>query len=58
MNNEFIVKNSFDFIQEIVSYDRNLLVSLNVELLFRNIHCEETIKNCVNDLLSNKCVVN
>ena len=48
------MKNSFDFAEEVVSYDYNLyMTSLNVELLFTNISLEETIKICVNDLFSN-----
>ena len=52
--NEFTVKNSFDFAEEVVNYDHNLyMASLDVESLFTNIPLEETIKNCVNDLFSN-----
>ena len=52
--NEFTVKNSFDFAEEVVNYDHNLYIaSLDVESLFNNIPSEETIKNCVNDLFSN-----
>ena len=52
--NKFTVKNSFDFAEEVVSYDYNLyMTSLNVESLFTNISLEETIKICVNDLFSN-----
>ena len=52
--NEFTVKNSFDFAEEIVNYDHKLyMASLDVESLFTNIPLEETIKNCVNDLFSN-----
>ena len=52
--NEFTVKNSFDFAEQVVKYDHNLyMTSLDVELLFTNIPLEETIKNCVNDLFSN-----
>ena len=48
------MKNSFDFDEEVVSYDRNLyMASLDVESLFTNIPLEETINNCVNDLFSN-----
>ena len=49
--NEFTVKNSFDFAEEVVNYDHNLyMASLDVESLFTNIPLEETIKNCDNDL--------
>ena len=52
--NEFTMKNSFDFAEEVVNYDHNLyMASLDVESLFTNIPLEETIKNCVNDLFSN-----
>ena len=47
--NDFTVKNSFDFAEEVVNYHLNLS-SFDV---FTNISLEETIKNCVNDLLSN-----
>ena len=52
--NDFIVKNSFGFAEEVFNYDRNLcMASLDVESLFTNIPLEETVKNCVNDLISN-----
>ena len=51
--NEFAVKNSFDFAEEVVNYDHNLyMASLDVESLFTNVPLEETIKNCVNNLFS------
>ena len=51
--NEFTVKNSFDFVEEVVNYDHNLyMASLDVESLFTNVPLEETIKNCVNNLFS------
>ena len=54
IRNEFTVENSFDFANEVVNYDHNLyMASLDVESLFTNIPLEETIKGCVNDLLSN-----
>ena len=54
MTNEFTLKCSFDFAEEVVSYDHNLCMdNLDVESLFTNIPLEETIKNCVNDLFSN-----
>ena len=54
MTNEFIVKNSFDFAEEVSNYDHNLyMASLDVVSLFRNIPLEETIKNCVKDLFCN-----
>ena len=49
--NEFTVKNSFNFADEIVDYDHNLYIaSLGVDSLFTNIPLKETIKNCVKDL--------
>ena len=52
--NEFTWKNSFDFAEEVVNCDHNLFIAnLDVESLFTNIPLEETIKNCINDLLSN-----
>ena len=53
-NNEFTVKNYFDFAEEVVNYDHNhYMASLYVESLLTNIPLEETIKNCVSDLFSN-----
>ena len=53
-SNEFTMKNSFDFAEEVVNYDDNLYIaSLDIESLFTNISLEETIKNCVSDLFSN-----
>ena len=47
------MKNSFDFAEEVVSYDHNFyMASLDVESLFMNIPLKKTIKNCVNDLFS------
>ena len=52
--NEFTVKNSFNFADEIVNYDHNLYIaSLGVDSLFTNIPLKETIKNCVKDLFPN-----
>ena len=52
--NEFTVKNSFDFAEEVVNHDHNLyMASLDVESLFTNITLEKTINNCVNDLFFN-----
>ena len=54
MTNEFIVKNSFDFAEEVFNYDHNLYIaSLDVVSLFRNIPLEETIKICIKDLFCN-----
>ena len=52
--NEFTMKNSLDFAEEVFNYDHNLyMASLDIESLFTNIPLEETIKNCVSDLFSN-----
>ena len=49
INNEFAVKSSFDFAEEVVNYNHNLsMASPVVESLFTNILLEGTIKNCVN----------
>ena len=57
-NNEFTMKNYFDFAKQVVSYDHNLYIaSLDVELLFTNISLEETINNCVDDLFSDNFIV-
>ena len=51
--NEFTVKNSFDFVEEVVNYDHKLyMATLDDESLFTNIPLEETIKNYINDLFS------
>ena len=50
-NNEFTVKISFDFAEEVVNYDHNLyMASLDIVSLVSNISLEETIKN---DFFSN-----
>ena len=52
--NEFTVKNSFDFAEEVFNYDHNLYMAcLDIESLFANMPLEETMKNCVKDLFSN-----
>ena len=52
--NEFTVKNTFDFAEEVVNYDHNLyMASLDVQLLITNTPLEIAFKNCVNDLFSN-----
>ena len=44
MTNEFTVKNSFNFAEEVVNYDHNLyMASVDVELLFINIPLEESV---------------
>ena len=49
INNEFAVKSSFDFAEEVVNYNHNLsMASPVVESLFTNIVLKGTIKNCLN----------
>ena len=44
MTNEFTVKNSFNFAEELVNYDHNLyMASVDVESLFINIPLEESV---------------
>ena len=44
MTNEFTVKNSFNFAEEVVNYDHNLyMASVDVESLFINIPLEESV---------------
>ena len=50
-NNEFTIKDSFNFAKEITTYDSSLYMeSLDVGSLFTNIPLNETINNCVSDL--------
>ena len=57
--NEFIVKSSFDFVENVVNYDHNLyMASLDVEWLFMKILLEGTVKNCVNNSLKTFLLVN
>ena len=52
--NEYTVKHSFDFAEEVFNYDHKLyMASLDAESLFTSVPLEGTIKNCVNDLFSN-----
>ena len=49
------MKNYFDLVEEVVNYDHNFyMAGLDVESLFSDVPLEKTIKNCVNDLFSNK----
>ena len=53
-DNEFTVKNSINFAEEVVNYDHNLYMAcLDVDSLFTNIPLEETDKKYVNGLFSN-----
>ena len=52
--NEFTVKDSFHFAEEIVDQQHDLFVgSLDVDSLFTNIPLEKTIEICTNELLKN-----
>ena len=52
-SNEYHVKSSFDFDEDVVNYDHNIyMASLTVESLFANILSEKTIKSCVSELFS------
>ena len=56
--NEFTVKDSFAFAEEIVHQDSKLFMdSLDVDSLFTNIPLEETINICTNLLYNNKDVI-
>ena len=46
--------NAFNFAEEVANYDHKLyMANLDVESFFTNIPLEKTIKNCINDLVSN-----
>ena len=52
--NKETVKNSSETDAKVVSYNQNLyMAKLDVESLLTSIRLKETIKNCVNDLISN-----
>ena len=52
--NEYTVKNSFHFAEEICEQDPSLpMGSLDVDLLFTNIPLDETIDICINQLFEN-----
>ena len=54
-SNEYTVKDSFAFAEEIVEQDFEFFMgSLNVDFLFTNILLEETIDICANTLFENK----
>ena len=53
--NEYTVKDSFAFAKEITKANYNyIMASLDVASLFTNIFLEETIENCINDLVFDK----
>ena len=55
MLNEFNVKDSFEFAEEIAHQDSKLFMgSLDIDLLFTNIPLEETINICTNLLYNNE----
>ena len=59
--NEYTVKDSFQFAEEICEQDPTLTMgSLDVDLLFTNIPLDETIDICVNQLFENahSCHIN
>ena len=52
------MKNSSEIDAKVVSYNQNLyMAKLDVESLLTSIRLKETIKNCVNDLISNNFIV-
>ena len=58
MFNEFTVKDSFAFVEEIVRQDSKLLMgSLDVDSLFTNIPLKETTSICANFLYNNIDVI-
>ena len=53
-SNEYTIKDSFSFAEELLTFDSNLVMaSFDVESLFTNIPLKETIDLCVNILFSN-----
>ena len=57
-HNEFTIKDSFNFAEEISTHDSSLyMASLDVESLFTNIPLYETINNCISNL-HNKILYN
>ena len=53
-SNEYLVKDSFTFAEEIVEHDSEFLMgNLDVDSLFTNIPLEETINICTNTLFEN-----
>ena len=57
--NDYTVKDSFAFVNEIRHQNTNLLMaSLDVESLFTNIPLDETIDICTNSLYANDTIIN
>ena len=53
--NEYTIKDSFSFAEELLNYDSNLMMaSFDVESLFTNIPLQETIALCVKLLFNDK----
>ena len=53
-SNEYAVKYSFNFGEKVAKFDyKRFMTSSNVESFFTNIPLNETINNCVEDLLPN-----
>ena len=56
--NKYTVKDSFNFATKIVDQDSsNSMGSLDIDSLFTNISLEESIGNCINELLKNNDIV-
>ena len=53
-SNEYTIKDSFSFSEELLTFDSNLVMaSFDIESLFTNIPLKETIDLCVDILFSN-----
>ena len=58
-NNKFTIKNSFEFVKEVIEQDSQLfMASLDVESLFTNIPLEETINISCDSLFGNEAKIN
>ena len=56
--NEFTVKDSFSFANEVTTFDKKcIMASLDIESLFTIIPLDETIDNCIYDLFQNNSKV-
>ena len=52
-DNEFTVQDSFQFVEEVASFDANCIMeSLDVKSLFTSIPLDEIIENCINNFFS------
>ena len=53
-SNEYTIKDSFSFSEELLTFDSNLVMaSFDIESLFTNVPLKETIDVCVDILFSN-----